>query len=87
MKSNLTYTVRQIAEKFRVNTSKVCQWIADRHLIAVNVAQTSKGERPRWRITEEALEAFEKSRSTSPAPVKMTRARRKMAEKVPEYVS
>ena len=66
MPAALTASVRPIAyAKSRgIGVEKVLQWIADGELIAVNVAQAADGRRPRWRISLDAIEAFERRRST-----------------------
>lgn len=59
------FSVSEIAELMGVKQDNVFAWIAARELLAVNVAAKRNGK-PRWRISEEALEAFQASRSTKP---------------------
>lgn len=60
-----TYTVSQVAERYLVDADKVLGWIRAGELAALNVVQRVGG-RPRWRITAEALAAFEASRAAQP---------------------
>lgn len=66
-------TVPKIARRFGVSPNKIGGWIRSGELRAVNVAATVGG-RPRWRISEDELAAFELRRTNS-APV--TRRRKK----------
>jgi hypothetical protein len=73
-----TYLANEVAVILRVRIETVLAYIAKRQLRALNVASPqSRGRRPRWRITEEALDAFLASRSTAPAPQPIPRRRRK----------
>ncbi|WP_390845032.1 helix-turn-helix domain-containing protein [Anatilimnocola floriformis] len=68
-----TFAPSRIAERFGVDVSKVLRWIEAGELKAINVA-TRLGGRPRWRITEESLVAFEQAR-TNITPFKPGRRR------------
>ncbi len=63
-----TYSVDQVAKRYRISPNKVLDWIATGQLRAVNVAANPQGARPRWRVTTEAIAAFEALRSSPPAP-------------------
>ena len=67
-------TVPKIARRFGVSPNKIGGWIRSGELRAVNVAATVGG-RPRWRISESELAAFESRRSNSAPVVKMRRKR------------
>ena len=54
-----SFSVADVAARLAVNQTKVCGWIARGELRAVNVADRPDGQRARWRITPEALAAFE----------------------------
>jgi excisionase family DNA binding protein len=54
------YTPPQIAEKLKIGHSKVLDWIRSGELAAVNV---SSGKQPRFRVSEESLQAFITRRS------------------------
>jgi len=66
-----------VAKRYGISADKVLAWIHSGELSAVNVAQSRSG-RPRWRITPEAIEQFERSRANTPPP-KRTRRRRRGA--------
>lgn len=71
-----------IARRYAVKPAKVLAWIERGELEAINLADRPGG-RPRWRISPEALEAFERRRSSRPATPTATRPRR---AEVPRYV-
>jgi hypothetical protein len=61
------YSVRDICARYRVGQSKVLTWIRNNELAAVNVAGCLAGK-PQWRITPDAVQAFEQQRRYGPAP-------------------
>ena len=74
-------TVQQIAdERYGVSPHTVLAWIARGELRAVNVARSANGAKPRWRISEEALKAFEASRTPGPPAVRTRRRKQVAAE-------
>ncbi|APZ91550.1 helix-turn-helix domain-containing protein [Fuerstiella marisgermanici] len=80
-----TNTVRQVMEKYGVAQHTVLAWIKSGELKAVNVGVTPSRKKPRWRISDEALEEFEKAR-TNKQPQKPTANRRNAAnENVTQY--
>ena len=52
----------QVAQQRGIRVSKVLAWIHSGELAAVNCAER-RGGRPRWRVSEEALAAFDAARS------------------------
>ncbi len=60
-------TVPQYAEECSVTQHSVLGWISSGELAAINVAR-KPGGRPSWRISREAIEAFERARSATPRP-------------------
>ncbi len=72
------YTVAELAEAIGVKDDVVHAWIASRELVAMNVAQKRNGK-PRWRITQEAFDAFQAARTTTPKTVTVQRRQRKSA--------
>jgi excisionase family DNA binding protein len=78
-----TYLVRDIAERHAVSEHTVLGWIHAGELRAVNVGRKPCGKKPRWRITQEALEAFEAKRT--PTPVLPRAQRRKGPAEVIEF--
>lgn len=62
---SVTYSTAELAERWGVNISKIGEWIRSGELRALNIAQTVKGHRPRYRITKEAVAAFEQARTVN----------------------
>jgi hypothetical protein len=65
-----------VARRYRVGEDKVRAWIARGELKAVNTAMALCGK-PRWVITPEAIEEFEKARRGGPAAKPPRRRRRR----------
>jgi len=84
MTSTLTFSPRDLARRYGVAIEKIHSWIHCGDLRAVNIA-TRTSQRPRFRIRQSDLEAFEAARSTTPPP-KPPRRRRKTDAPVKEYV-
>lgn len=61
-----TKTVKDLMERYGVAQHTVLAWIRSGELKAINVGVSSKRKKPRWRIGDDALEAFEKSRTSAP---------------------
>jgi len=78
----MTYSVKQICERYSVGEHTVLGWIRRGELRAIDVSRTPGGK-PRWRITPEALEAFELSRTAEPTPPR--RRRKKKPADVVEF--
>jgi excisionase family DNA binding protein len=77
-------TVRQVAEHHAVSDRTVLAWIRAGELRAVNVTRRPGAGKPRWRITQEALAAFEQRRTPTPvAP--QTRRRKRPADVIEFY--
>ena len=57
------YTPKEVARLRRVRVSKVMGWIRRGELEAINHADGRMG-RPRWKISREALELFDRARSS-----------------------
>jgi hypothetical protein len=69
-----TLCVRDLCERYDIGEHTVLGWIRSGELRAINVGRRPGAKKPRWRITQEALEAFELARTPTPvAP----RARRR----------
>ncbi|MBI1913226.1 MAG: hypothetical protein HYS12_00455 [Planctomycetes bacterium] len=51
----------------------VLGWIQSGELRAINVGRKPGAKKPRWRISEEALKAFELARTPVPPPARMRR--------------
>ncbi len=68
------HTPPAIAKMLAIKVDKVHAWIHAGELKAVNVAQTQSG-RPRWRILDEHLQEFLRSRqSVKPTPPRRRKA-------------
>ncbi len=75
----------EIARLLDVTHYKVIQWIAAGELIGVDLSQT-RNQRPRWRVSRAALDAFLDRRSSSPTPrVGRKRRKRRKADGVHEF--
>ena len=81
----MTYTIRDICNRYGVNEHTVLAWIHSGELKAVNVGVAPGKKKPRWRITQTALDAFESSRASAPAPVS-PRPRRKVSTGTIEFI-
>jgi excisionase family DNA binding protein len=68
-----TLSVRDVCERYGVGEHTVLGWIASGELRAVNVGRHLGTKKPRWRITQEALAAFEMARTQTPPPPKTRR--------------
>ena len=55
----MTYTVREICNRYAVHEQTVLAWIHSGELKAVNVGVAPGKKKPRWRISQSALDAFE----------------------------
>lgn len=70
-----TYGIKDICERFAVGEHTVLGWIRLGELRAIDVSR-KQGGRPKWRVTEEALVAFEQLRTPTPPQPKGRRKRR-----------
>lgn len=73
---SVTYSPKEIAAKAGCKVDKVLAWINSRELIAINYGSSQTGGKPRWRVTAEALEDFERARTTQPAAKPVPRRKR-----------
>ena len=78
-----TYTVPELADRWAVDQHKVLRWLHSGELRGLNLA-TNRSGRPRWRVSAEAVQLFELSRSSGPTP-KVARPRRQKAEGYIEF--
>lgn len=72
----MTYSVRDLCERYAVGEHTVLTWIRSGELRAVNVGRRPDGKKPRWRITEEALAVFEVARTSAPPKPRAPRRKR-----------
>ena len=71
----MTFTVKDVAARYRVSPGTVLQWLRSGQLYGFSVGRSLNKRRARWRISEAALQIFEQSR-TPAAPVRRTRKSR-----------
>lgn len=83
--SDRTRTVREVCDRYGVNEHTVLWWIRSGELRAFNVGRRPGARKPRWRITTEALEAFEAMRMVTPAPTPRRRRGRKPDSEISFY--
>lgn len=77
------FTPPEVRALLGVAHDKVLGWIHSGELRAVDLS-TTRGQRPRWRISQQALEDFLSRRAASPAP-KPRRRRRQHNAGVTEF--
>jgi excisionase family DNA binding protein len=70
------FTVQDIGRRYGVTDRTVLGWIRSGELRAVNVGRQSGAFRPRWRIPQAALDAFESLRAAAPPPPTPVRRKR-----------
>jgi excisionase family DNA binding protein len=69
-------SVRDICERYSVSEHTVLAWIRSGELRAAHVGRKLGARKPRWRISEEALAAFEALRTPTPPPPQTRRRKR-----------
>ena len=80
----MNLSVKQVCERYSVSEGTVLGWIRSGELRAMNIGRKPGAKKPRWRITESALEAFEQMRTPTP-PMSKTRRRKRQADVVEFY--
>ena len=70
------YTVQDLQARYGVTVHTVLGWIRSGELRAVNVGRRSGAKKPRWRIPQAALDAFERLRTPGPPPPRKHRHQR-----------
>jgi len=73
------FTPPEIARRLRVKPERVIAWIRAGKLPAINVAQPGS-RRPRFRISRESLEEYERTLAVHSPKPQPTPARTKLAE-------
>ncbi|HLN26424.1 MAG TPA: helix-turn-helix domain-containing protein [Gemmataceae bacterium] len=71
-----TLSIRDVCERYGVGEHTVLGWIRAGELRAINVGRRLGNKKPRWRVTLEALEAFEQLRTPMPPPPRAPRRKR-----------
>jgi transposase len=70
-----TFGIREIRERYAVGEHTVLDWIRQGVMRAIDVSRKAGG-RPKWRVTQEAMDEFEQSRTPTPLPPKAKRRKR-----------
>jgi len=82
--SDHALTIREVAERFAVGERTVTGWIRAGELRAINCGRRQGSKKPRWRITAEAIAAFELLRTPNPPPPR-TKRRKQQADLIEFY--
>ncbi len=77
-------TPPKLAKRWGVSVNKIGQLIHAGELPAFNLAISATSQRPRWRIKEEDVAIFERSRAA--IPQLPPTSRRKRLPSIPQYV-
>lgn len=67
------FTIEQVAQRYGVTQHTVLGWVRAGEMRAVNVGRRPGGRRPRWRITQAALDEFEAGRTAAAPPPRAVR--------------
>ena len=78
------FTVQELQRRYAVTSHTVLGWIRSGELRAINVGRRPGARKPRWRITADALAAFESLR-TPAAPLPKVRRKRPTGTGVIEF--
>lgn len=78
------WTPPKLAKHWRVSVNKILYWIDAGELVAINMAANTDGKHPRWRISQEAVETFERRRSAV-EPAKKRKRRPFERRAIPHY--
>jgi hypothetical protein len=78
-----TYGVQDLKKRYAVGEHTILQWIRNGDLAAINVSR-QQGKRPKWRFTQESIDAFELLRGSQPEPTR-TRHRRSKPGNIVEF--
>ena len=80
------FNVQQSAEALYVDDEQVLAWIHSGELVAVNVAKSANGKKPRWRISESELGRFLLRRRNPAAAKQPAPAKPAKRQPVKQYV-
>jgi excisionase family DNA binding protein len=80
------FTVADLERRYGVSQSTVLGWIAAGELKAVNVGRRPGAKKPRWRISQAALDAFEAVRTPAGGAAPQPVAKRARRGKGPEVI-
>ena len=77
-------TIGEVCERYGVGQATVRSWLRTGELRGVNCGRRPGSVKPRWRVTTEALAAFELIRTHNPPPPR-TRRRKQQANVIEFY--
>jgi hypothetical protein len=77
------YSIADLSRRWKIGSDKIRSFLRRGELIGIKVASDPAG-RPQWRITQASVEAFERRRSSAPAPKP---ARRRMQRAPVDYLA
>jgi CubicO group peptidase (beta-lactamase class C family) len=78
-------TAAQVGERLGVDPEAVRSWCASKQLVAINVARNPRGKRPRWRVSEAALDEFLARRTSGKSPEAAPQRRRAKAANIIQF--
>jgi excisionase family DNA binding protein len=79
-------TPQEVADLLQVHVTTVLAWCKSGELKAINASEKRGSTKRRWRISREAYQNFENSRSSTPATPPQQTVRRRPLPPVKEYV-
>jgi excisionase family DNA binding protein len=79
------HSVQDVCDRYGVSEHTVLTWIWAGELRAFNVGRHFGSKKPRWRITEEALKAFEQIRTPTPPTPRAPGRRRRLPDVIEFY--
>jgi hypothetical protein len=79
------FTPPEIAARLRVKPERVVSWIRRGELTGVNLAERGS-KRPRYRVSQIALDAFLAARQECPKQVAVTKPMRQSRQKPKDYI-
>jgi len=80
-----TLSVRNVCERYGVSEHTVLHWLHSGQLKAVNVGRDLGAKKPRWRVSQEALDAFEALRTPTPQPPRVRRRKKRPTDVIEFY--
>lgn len=80
------FTLKQFAERYGIDPKQAQGYIRDGHLAAIDISSNPGTGRPRWRITEQAIERFESSRTKNSTSADKPSRRRSARRTVPNHI-
>jgi transposase len=79
------FSVDSIRQRYGVTEGTVLGWIRTGDLKAINVGRKIGSKRPRWRVSQAAIDAFEAARTTAATPARTRTMRRAAPQDVVRF--